>query len=223
MPRLFTVIILLLMLTALCTSVSAQAKDYSSKGPEFAPLRDIRLSATRVDSVGMQEISVEGYLLKASSFKIATKEPAPFLEGNSPYNNVIKDIEIQYELLVADDIQYRVHDKLIDVLKEISQMPAEQRDFSQVGLIGERGRYLIFSGPVATPNYVWFDGRIVVARFLAMRDKRRDRALTTESFWKEKIRFFSNGHKVSLEGIKKSFADDFLKRLAAGDFKRPEQ
>jgi hypothetical protein len=212
-----------LLLLFLCANGIAQTKDYSEKGPEFAPLKDIRLTASRVDSIGPHQISVEGFVLDASSYKVATKEPAPFIEGGRGYNNVIKDIDMQYELLVAEDTGNRVHAKLIAVLTEISRLPDAERDFTRVGLVGERGRYLIFSGPVTMPNYVWFDGRVIVVRWVGMKDKRRDRSPTTETFWKEKIRFFSGGKKVPLEGLSKAFAADFMKRLAAGEFNRPAQ
>lgn len=221
MTRVSNFVILSMLLITLCSIGDAQTKDYSTKGPEFALLHDIRLAAVRVDSAGTHEISVEGHTLEAASFKIVTKEPAPLLDGYNPYNNVVKDIDLQYELLVAEDKKNVVHDKLIRIIKEICELPVGERNFSLVGLVGERGKYLIYSGPAGTPNYVWFDGRVVFVRFLSMRDKRRDHALTTETFWKEKIRFFANGQKVVLEGVPKSFAADFKNRLANGDFRRP--
>jgi hypothetical protein len=144
----------------------------------------------------------------------------PFLEGNNPYNNVIKDLEMHYELIVAEDRQSRVHNKLIDVLREICRLPPQYRDFSRVGLSEVGRNYLVFSGPISMPNYVWFDGRVVIVRFLRIGERRKDRLFNTETFWKDKIRFYPKGEKLPLSNLSKLFAADFMKRLEAGEFKR---
>jgi hypothetical protein len=198
----------------------AQVKEYSDRGTDFLPLKDIRLGASSLEYVGMQQISVEGQILNAAKYNIVTKDPVPFEGRVTSYNNVIKDLDMHYELIVAQDVRGLVHDALIDVLRETCSLPTAKRDFSEVGLVGERGKYLIYSGPVSTPRYVWFDGRVVIVRFLRFGEKRTDRAATTETFWKEKIRFYPAGEKLQLEKPPKSFPQDFLNRYAAGEFVR---
>jgi hypothetical protein len=202
-------------------SAFAQVKEYSDRGPDFLPLKDIRLGVATIAYAGRQPVSVEGQILNAAKYNIVTQDSVQFIEGVTRDSIVLKDLDMYYELLVAEDLQNNVHDNLIDVLKEISAQPAARRDFSGVGLVGERGRYLIYSGPASMPKYVWFDGRIVIVRFVRFGERRRDRAATTETFWKEKIRFYPAGQKLVLAKLPKSFAEDFLRRLAAGEFVRP--
>jgi hypothetical protein len=135
---------------------------------------------------------------------------------------VMKDVEIHYELMVGEDRGARIYNHLIDVLAEICRLPASERDFARVGLNGTGGNYLIYSGAASMPNYVWYDGRVVVVRFIRISDRRKDIPFNSETFWKQKIRFYPNGEKLSLSGMQKSFAADFLKRLEAGEFKRPK-
>ncbi|HUR99605.1 MAG TPA: hypothetical protein VMZ26_16185 [Pyrinomonadaceae bacterium] len=213
-----SIIIILIFLSGL--NAIAQVKEYSDRGPDFAPLKDIRLGVSAISYVGRQQVSVEGHILSAAKYNIISKDPVPFQAGVD-YNNVVKDLDMHYELMIADDARNFIHDTLIDILKDTCSGPANQIDFSQVGLVGDRGRYLIFSGPVSMPKYVWFDGRVVIARFVRFGDKRRDRSPTTETFWKEKIRFYPGGRKLVLEKPGKSFAGDFLSRYAAGEFVRP--
>jgi hypothetical protein len=214
-------LIILLWMFLLSSNALAQVREYSDRGSDFAPLKDIRLGVSSIEYLGKQQISVEGQTLTAAKYSIISKDPVPFQAGVD-YNNVVKDLDIHYELLIANDVQNIIHDTLIDILKEICGQPADQRDFSQIGLVGEQGRYLIFSGPVSMPNYVWLDGRVVVVRFVRFGEKRRDRSPTTETFWKEKIRFYPGGQKLVLEKPHKSFARDFLQRYATGEFTRPK-
>ncbi len=214
--------IILVWMFLLAFNTIAQVRDYSDRGPDFRLLKDIRLSVSKLAYSGTQQVSVEGRILTAEKYKIVTKDMVPFEDGVTPYNNVIKDMDMHYELLIAEDVQNLVHNNLIAVLNEICILPEARRDFSQVGLVGELGRYLMFSGPVSIPNYVWFDGRIVIVRFVRLGEKRRDRPPTTESFWKEKIRFYPAGQKLLLAKPPKSFAQDFLRRQSAGEFVRPK-
>ncbi len=212
-----------ILLLALCTCGYAQLKDYSSQGRHFSLLKDVRLGVTSIEHTGSQQISIEGFILNVSTFKLITKEPVPFIQVTGPYNNVVKDIEIHYELMVGEDRENVVHDKLIEVLNEISSMPAAERDFSHVGMSGAGKNYLLFSGPASMPNHVWFDGRIFVSRFLRLGEQRRDRALNTETFWKGKIGFFSGGKKILPSKVPKSFAADFVKRYANGEYVRKKR
>jgi hypothetical protein len=204
-------------MSLLSLNAFAQVREYS----EFVPLKDIRLGVSSIEYVGKQQVSVEGHTLTAAKYSIISKDPVPFQAGVD-YNNVVKDLDIHYELLIADDAHNMFHDTLIDILKEICDQPTDQRDFSQIGLVGERGRYIIFSGPVSMPKYVWIDSRVVIVRFVRFAERRRDRSATTETFWKEKIRFYPDGRKLMLEKPHKSFAPDFLRRYAAGEFTRPK-
>ena len=216
-----TGLIMLGLIFAFAFNAIAQVKEYSDRGPDFAPLKGIQLGVSTIEYVGTQQILVEYNILEAKKYRIVTKDVVPFEQGVNPYNNVLKDLDMHYELLVAGDKGNIIHDTLIDVLKEICGLPAAQRDFSEVGLVGEKGRYLIFSGRVSMPNYVWFDGRVVVVRFVRFGERRTDRAATTETFWKEKIRFYASGQKLLLIKPARSFAQDFLNRYAAREFIRP--
>ncbi|MEO8041012.1 MAG: hypothetical protein ABI646_00255 [Acidobacteriota bacterium] len=213
---------ILVWIFLLTFSTIAQVREYSDRGADFLPLKDIRLGVSTIEYVSTRPISVEGQILNAAKYNIVTKDPVPFQDGVAPYNNVVKDLDMHYELLVAPDGRNIIHDTLIDVLKEICHQPMAQRDFSNVGLVGDGNRYLIYSGTVATPNYVWFDGRVVIVQFVRFGERRRDRPATTETLWKEKIRFYPAGQKLVLAKPPKSFAQDFLNRLAAGEFARPK-
>jgi|SRR5688572_24950141 len=212
-----------LFLATLSGGASAQFKDYSGKGVEYSILKGIGLDVLRIESTGVKQISVEGLVLDVSTFKIVTTEPVTFEEGPTQNSNVIKDLDLHYEMLVGNDRQNLIHNKLIGLLKEISNLPPADRDFSGVGLNGEKGSYLIYSGPPSMPNYVWFDGRVVVVKFVGITERRRDRAFTTETFWKRKIRLFTAGKRLRPSDVSKSFAAEFLKRHAAGEFDRPER
>jgi hypothetical protein len=63
----------------------------------------------------------------------------------------------------------------------------------------------------------------VVVRFLGLGDRRKDHAFDTETFWKEKIRFYRIGKKLTPSRVPRSFATDFLRRHAAGEFVRPKK
>jgi hypothetical protein len=213
---------LILSLFAASATTAAQIKDYSQKGPEYSVLRDIRLDVVSIVPKGVQDILVEGREMNATVFSLVTKEAVPFLEGNSPYNNVMKDLEVHYEVMVAADRDNYVHNRLIEVLADVSKRPIKERDFSNVGLSGGRGKYLLFSGPSSMPNYVWFDGRVIIVRFIGIKERRRDRVFNTQTFWQNKIRFYAGDEKVPITSIPKSFGEGFLNRLRSGEFQRPK-
>jgi hypothetical protein len=213
------------LLALFCGIALGDFKDYSNTGVEYKLLKNIRFDALSVSFVEKRKVFVLGELAEASVFKIKTREDADAVDGPADqYNNVHTDVDMVYEFIVGPDGGHRIYDGLIDQIYAISlNAPDKGKEFRELGLFPTADSYLIYKGPAAIPELIWIDDKFVQVNFKYFDSKirRRDRAENTETFWRDKIRFYSDEKKLRIESVKEGFRDWFLRLYREGKFKKP--
>jgi len=219
--RLSRLILLLLLLGIICGNAFADFKDYSKTSKDYAILKGIRLDASDVVFVEKRTVEVLGKKVEASVFEVKTTETVSFMDGLQPYPNVMKDIDLYYELIVGEDKNRSVHDKVIDEIRSLLLDPkVTSKDLKSTGISVKDGSYILYRGHINAPDLIWFDERFFHVRFKRFSERRRDRAATTETFWQRKIRLYNDDGRVPINQMRIEFKEAFFKMLKEGKFKK---
>lgn len=213
------------LIAGFCDISLADLKDYSNIGEEYRVLKNIRFNALNITFAEKRKVIVLGEVFEGFVFKVKTREVAGAVDGPShQYANVHTDLDIVYEVVVGLDIERKIHDQLIDEIHSLALNPSSGgKEFKEIGLLQYAGPYLLYKGQAKLPDLVWFDGRFVQISFKYFDSKirRKDRAETTETFWQDKIRFYSGEKKLRVEAVKEGFREQFLKLYDEGKFRKP--
>lgn len=222
--RLLRYLLLLLLFGISCGRVFADFKDYSNTSKDHAILSGIRLDALDVSFVEKRTVEVLGNKVEASVFDIRTVETVSFLDGVQPYPNVMKDINLYYELIVGEDKTRVVHDNAIEEIRSVFRdSKATSDNLKSIGISIKDASYLLYRGHFKTPDLIWFNEKFFHVRFKRFSERRRDRAATTGTFWQKKIRVYSDAGKMPINQTKIEFKEPFLKMFREGKFKKKEE
>ena len=212
--------LLLIQLLVMCFTATAagQLKDHSQRGEEYAILKDIKIAAVKIEFKGTIDVPYVGKNFECSIFAIKTREAVNFIDHGSGSTNVIKDLDIYYEMLVGRDPDYSIHDRMIENIFTVLSDPAN-REKADMGFVSGKRSYLLFDGKAKTPDLVWFDQRFVDVSLRRFSERRRDRVQDTETFWKDKIRFFSDDTAMPIKAMNEETRNLFLTQYKTGKFK----
>lgn len=211
----------ILFTLSLCSFTVALAdhKDYSTRGDKYKILNNIRIDAVSVDFIKTEPIEIFGEVSEVSVFEIRTREVVPFMDHRNPYNNVMKDLDLYYEMVVGRDEKHRIYDSLIKKIVVLCS-GTNSAKVVEAGLVMTGDKQLIFDGSYKQPDLVWFDDRFVKVKFKRFSERRRDRIADTATFWKDKIRFYFENRTIPIEKMKSEFPIEFLKLHRDGKFTR---
>jgi hypothetical protein len=212
---------LLVVLFLFCFTQSGLAgfKDYSKKGGEFQILKNIRLKASKVDFVEKRRVGVFGKNYDVSVFLV--RATVTIQTEESYVGGVFEKLTSEFELMVGEDKENEIHDKLINqIYALLIENPKEDFVFQDIDLTYKNGSYLIFSGKIYMPELVWSEGKFVQVKFKRFLDKTKNGFGSTQSFWADKIRFYPNGEKLRLRLSMREFKSEFLRLYKEGKFQR---
>lgn len=197
-----------------------QLKDHSQQSGDFAILKGIKLAAIKIEFTGTREIGFLGKGFQCSTFAVTTREAVNFFDqSTNQYNNVIKDLAVHYELVVGWDTDNEIHDRLIENISSALQHPANG-DKLDMGFVGDKHRYLLYDGRAKMPTLVWFDQRFIQVSFKRFGERRRDRIKNTETFWKDKIRFYSGDTVLPIKAMNDETRKMFMLHYNENQFTR---
>ncbi len=218
----FRILLLLLMMNVILTiTCFAGHRDYSKRGAEYSVLNGIRLKVNKISFFEKRLVSVEGFDLSASVFKVRSNVTIQTRESVVSEGSAWEDLDVEYELIVGNDNSNHLHDKLIeDIHRFWLTHPLDNSVTGDKNVTLNDGTYLIFTGRWPPPDAVWFDGRFVIVKFSRFLDKNKGGFGAEQSFWEGKIRFYDGKKRVKLEFLVNGRQAEFLRLYDSGRFKR---
>ena len=166
-------------------------------------------------------MDVEGLRLGASVFSLNTTVTIQTVESVVSQGSVWEDLDAEYELIVGDDVENKLHNKLInDIYQFWLTNPRDNSVVGEKNVTLRKGSYLIFSGH-PYPDLVWFGNRFVKIEFKRFTNPKKSGLGAEQSFWESTIRFYdTNNKRVKLEYLVNGLQEEFLRWYKAGEFQR---
>jgi hypothetical protein len=135
--------------------------------------------------------------------------------------SVFEELDVEYELTAGNDINDKLHDKLIaDIYRFWSENPLDNSVVGEKSVTLEGGSYVIFSGTPDYPKLVWFDGRFFQLEFKQFLKTKKSGFGALGGFWRKKIRFYEGNGRVKLEMLINGRQSEFLRLYKEGRFTR---
>lgn len=196
-------------------------KDYSKRGGEYTILKNIRLKAGKVNFLEKRQVEILGKSYEASVFLVRSTVTVQTVE--SPVGGIFEDLTTEFELIVGEDKQDEIHDKLIEqVHARLVEMSDDDFIFDQprMGVTYKNGSYLIFTGSFYLPDLVWSEGKFTQVKFIRYLNKTKGGLGSEQDFWENKIRFYPNGIKLLIKPMLRESKGEFLRLYEEGKFQR---
>lgn len=221
MVKLKSPLLVLLLLVFTAGTALAAHKDYSKRGGEYLILKDTRLAASKVDFVEKRSVVIEGREYQASVFRVRCRVTIQTQESYISSGSVWEDLVTEYELVVGNDTENLIHNKLISDIYEFLSTNIDKPFYPNFDatLSYRNGSYVIYDR-LHIPRVVWFDGRFLQLKFLHFAEKKKSGFGAEPGFWEDKVRFMANGEKIPRTAMVNGLQHDFLRMYKQGNFRR---
>lgn len=197
-------------------------KDYSSRGPEYSILRGIHLDVSKIKFLEERNVALYGATPKASVFTITSNVVIQTVESVVSTGSVWEDLDVDYELIVGNDVDSHLHKYLIDDLHNCLRQDEKRSQWEcETHLVaGKTSNLLVHAQRYSFPEVIWFNGRFVQLNFLAFRDKKKSGFGAEQSFWEEKIKFYDEKKRIKFDGEKYVDRSEFLRLYKSGSLEK---
>jgi hypothetical protein len=112
----------LILVSNVAGAQSVEFRDFSHKGPEYAPLENLRFAATDITYLGSERVDLFGKTYAASKYRVPATVTSEVAEtvGSQTLSGFVKR-SANFDIFVVDDTNRAVHDRLVtDMYRELS-------------------------------------------------------------------------------------------------------
>jgi hypothetical protein len=168
--------LVLLTASSVAKGPRLEFRDFSSKGPEYRALENLRLAAPDVAYAGIEETGVFGKLYKASKYSLVPLVEVQTLCAIGAVNTAVYErVAANFEIHIIEDDDRSIHDEIVRKMYEIWNRKEIYSGEYYYWFNAKNGEYALTALPnlvnVKGLYFIWVNKRLIKITFKGFENK----------------------------------------------------